>query len=187
VLREIGELEAGSREKKNALLASLARSWHQRICPSRILEETCLNQTGLMAKRVWSLSQILMGLVRYRIRAAMAPWSRYKASDPPADQLASVTDICNYKCLSRLCARAPIERLAEDLREGVKEMLKEMENPPRQFTAAQERSDQAFLDDIETHILNAEQFVADGFQSNVARWEELLKNSPRQSLSFLSS
>jgi hypothetical protein len=55
-----------------------------------------------------------------------------------------------------------------------------MDKNPQQFDPKQVAEDQNFLDNVEDHILDADKFVAGSFQNHLPAWEELLKESKRQ-------
>lgn len=55
-----------------------------------------------------------------------------------------------------------------------------MESPPDGFTAEQVSSDENFLENVQSHVLDSEKFVAGSFQSSHAAWQELLKESKKQ-------
>jgi hypothetical protein len=101
--------------------------------------------------------------------------------DPPARPPESLGKICNYESLSRLTVREHKEVPGEDLKQGVQEVLDAMSNEPETFTAEMIASGKEFLESIEDHILNANDFTAGSFGNSYPAWQELLRESKRQS------
>jgi hypothetical protein len=104
-----------------------------------------------------------------------------KQADPPVDASPLALKMCSYERLSSLIIREHEARSDEGLRKGVREVLREMETCDLLDVPEREAADQKFLDEVKEHILDAEQFVAGSFKNNLAAWEELLKDSKRQS------
>jgi hypothetical protein len=70
---------------------------------------------------------------------------------------------------------------ASVLQAGIRDVLNQMSNPPESFDGEVSDLNEAFLQTVEDHILNSVEFTAGSFQNSYAAWEELLKNSSRQS------
>lgn len=83
--------------------------------------------------------------------------------DPPADAPAHLSDTFSYKSLSKLQVREHEKRPEGALRSAVRQTLLEMENPPQKHSPESVKADEAFLREIEEHVLDAEQFVAGSF------------------------
>jgi hypothetical protein len=101
--------------------------------------------------------------------------------DPPAVAPDHVSELCSYESWSKLEVRTHVKRPEEMLRSAVWETLREMEEPFPELSPKVVAADEAFLQEITDHILDAEQFIAGSFQNNFAAWEELLRGSTRQS------
>jgi hypothetical protein len=67
------------------------------------------------------------------------------------------------------------------MRARVREVLDQMENSPKVFSEEHIASSEAFLETIEKNILKAKEFVAGSFQNSYPVWQELLRDSTRQS------
>jgi hypothetical protein len=102
--------------------------------------------------------------------------------DPPQNPPESCERECNYESLSRLTVRAHTRVDHENLKEGVRGILEQMSHPPESFDQDQMSLDKAFLESINEHILNSDEFVAGSFQNCFPAWEELLRESKRQTL-----
>jgi hypothetical protein len=89
--------------------------------------------------------------------------------------------VCNRESLARLQVRRHVKKPDAKLKEGVREVIGPMSEPPEQFTEGINEMNESFLNDIERKVLKAEEFVAGSLQSSYPAWEELLKESKRQS------
>jgi hypothetical protein len=99
--------------------------------------------------------------------------------DPPAAEPAVKSKVCDFESLSRLEVRKHERTDSPVLKEKVREVLKQMSNPPERFTEEQIRLDESFLESISEHILDADKFVAGSFQTSFLAWKELLAGSKR--------
>jgi hypothetical protein len=100
--------------------------------------------------------------------------------DPQAPEPKYVATICSYKSLAALTVRQHVKKSYDQLHVGVRSVL-EMGSPPQEFKKDQAVKDERFLEQVEEHILNANEFITGSFQNSVAAWEELLGGSKRQS------
>jgi hypothetical protein len=101
--------------------------------------------------------------------------------DPPEDPPENQLRPCNYENLSRLEVRRSVQRPESELRTGVRTVLNAMSEPPKSFGEKMRAENEGFLDSISDHVQNAEEFVAGSFGNASAAWEELLRESKRQS------
>jgi hypothetical protein len=102
-------------------------------------------------------------------------------ADPPTPAPAHGLELCSFESLSKLSVRALEKPSGKMLREGVRKVLTEMDIPEMSLNPKSVVDDQKFLDEVGDHIRDANQFVAESFQNNSAAWDELLKDSRRQS------
>jgi hypothetical protein len=97
--------------------------------------------------------------------------------EPPGLQ----SEACDYATLSLLIPRCHVEtQRGEALKEGVREILDQMQNPPKDFSETA-KANESFLNSIGKHVHDSEAFVAGSFQNAFPAWEELLRESRRQS------
>jgi hypothetical protein len=101
--------------------------------------------------------------------------------DPPQRAPEMPARKCDFKSLSRLFVREHVKGSPPEMRARVREVLDQMENSPKVFSEEQIASSEAFLETIEKNILKAEEFVAGSFQNSYPAWQELLRDSTRQS------
>jgi hypothetical protein len=88
---------------------------------------------------------------------------------------------CNYCNLSQLIAMKHAQTDGESFRSGVRDVLEQMSNAPEIFSEELNKSNESFLETIEDHILNAKEFTVGVFKNSYPAWEELLRESKRQS------
>jgi hypothetical protein len=100
--------------------------------------------------------------------------------DPPERPPERFERTCNYESLSRLMVQDHPKRDKAVLTSGVRDVLAEMSNPPETFSNEQVAKDTGFLDNLQERILDSDRFVAGSFQNSFPAWEELLKDSKRQ-------
>jgi hypothetical protein len=99
---------------------------------------------------------------------------------PPENPPEVSAKICNYETLFRIKVRQHVKVFDETLRKGVKDVLDQMSQAPEKFTEEMVSSDEEFLNSKEGNILNYKEFSAGSFGNSYPAWEELRRESKRQ-------
>ncbi|GAQ85833.1 putative DNA/RNA polymerases [Klebsormidium nitens] len=109
-------------------------------------------------------------------------------SDPLEDaaesselQRSSLAQLCTEENVSNLQMREPLAPDPTFLRSGVEQVLAELQVMANGSAVIDELADVDWIQNVNSHVLDSEEFVAGSFNSHAAAWEKLTESSSRAS------